>query len=108
MALNAIFQTAISLNKLYKVNRKAVNPGEAEQLRTSLYINSGKVNVYGYNGASEPSSLSDMTLNSENEGVFGTVPFSTIPTYIAVEQNDGTTTELVVSGLDVNEIEDIS
>jgi hypothetical protein len=108
MALNVNFQQAISLNKLYKVNKKPVLSGESEQLVTNLYVNSGNVDVYGYNGATEPSSLSDMVLNHENTEVYGTIPFFAIPSYIAIVQNEGTTTELILTGFEAEEIKNIS
>ena len=108
MAIKDIYQNVISLNKLYRVTRKPVTTGESEQMVPNLFIDEGSVDVYGYNGAVQPSALANMVLPNSCKNVSATAEFCIIPSYIAIVQNTGTSTELVLSGLSVEEIGDIS
>lgn len=105
MALKS-FQTAIALNKLYRVSLDY--DSAADQIKPSLFVNSGSVNVYGYNGATKPTQLSGMVLPTINENVSALFTFNVIPSYIAITQNSGTITELVLSGLEIQDLGAIS
>jgi hypothetical protein len=96
MALREWYQTAIELDKLYKVEGSGRG---AEQISPNIWINSGSVDIYVSQSATEPAALSDMTLNSDDTAVSGTAEFKIIPNYIAVVQNSGISTEIVLSGL---------
>jgi len=105
MALKA-YQTVLTLGKLYKVNKKGAPSGAGEQIVPNLYVNSGSVDVYVHNGATQPAARANMVL--EDTGLTGVEAFEIIPTYISIIQNAGTTTELVVSGLEVEDLGVIS
>ena len=98
MALKS-YQTALALDTLYEVRKAKISADE--QRGPNLWINSGTVDVYGSNSATQPGALANMTLSTENTEVSGLVQFTAIPRYIAIVQNTGTTTELVASGVDV-------
>lgn len=97
------YQEELQLDTLYEVSKRGDAYG-TEQLAQSLSIDSGGVSVYGYNGATQPTSLAGMTLNTENVDVQGIVSFSLIPRYIYVTQTSGTTTELVATGLEIKDL----
>lgn len=100
------FQKAIELDKLYEVEIGS-NAG-TEQLRQSLFIKGGTVDVYGSNSATEPTSYSDMELREQDTDLKGVIPFDTIPRYIAVKENTATVTELILSGVGCKELGTVS
>lgn len=91
----ALFEETLSLGTLYKVG--PIGP----QGQTRLFVNSGTVNVYGSDSLTQPTAISEMTLNAENENVSGVLSFGVIPKWLAITQNSGTTTELVSYGVAV-------
>ena len=97
MAVERRKQTLL-LNHLYKVIEDPSRPGVNYMQQPFLFINSGTVDVYGSNSETVPVSFATMTLNDENTAVKGVIGFSIIPTYIAIKQNVGDTTELTVRG----------
>ena len=93
----------IALNRLYKSN-KGIGINKVDlQLNPNIFINSGTVNIYGSNSKIQPTSVSDMTLNAENTAINGVVLFDVIPTWIAITQNSGTTTEIVLTGVNAQD-----
>lgn len=89
-------QQALSLLKLYEISQDNKYAGQTAR----IFINSGTVDIYGSDSATEPISLATMTLNSVNTAVSGIDEFSqSLPRYIAIKQNGGTTTEIVVTFL---------
>ena len=89
-------QQALSLLKLYEISQENRYGGQTAR----IFINSGTVDIYGSDSATQPISLATMTLNTVNTGVSGIAEFSeSLPRYIAIKQKTGTTTELVVTFL---------
>lgn len=101
------FQATLELGRLYEVSQKGPIQG-VEQKEPNIFINSGGVNIYGSNSATEPTALSQMALTADNTNVEGQAAFGFIPRYIAITQNTGMTTELVVSGLQARNVGPIS
>lgn len=97
------FQKEITIGNLYRVSRDD-NACNANQINPSIYINSGSINVYSYNGATEPAARATMTLDSADTGITGNKFFEIIPTYISVVQNAGTSTEIVLSGVQIKDL----
>ena len=109
MALIPNEQISLSLNRLYEISikKELFNNGVFSQLRPNIFIKDGTVNVYHSNSATVPTQTSEMTLASNDTNITGEQTFTrSIPKYIAIIQNTGTTTEIVGSGL--NLISDIS
>jgi len=94
----------IQLDHLYSITLPNSFNSQQGAFKPYIYINSGTVDVYGSGGLSQPQSLSDLTLEDENTAVDGFDIFDLIPTYIVVKQNTGTSTEIVVSGLKLNDL----
>lgn len=105
MALRG-YQKTLALNTLYEVTEKGCTKG-SEQLKTNLFINSGSVNVYGSNSEEVPENLTDMVLTDSSTNVTALNYFDIIPKYIAITQNAGTTTELIISGVEINNLGEI-
>lgn len=99
------FQKQLSLDTLYKVNLDY--HAAADQVQPNIFINSGTINIYAYNGATEPDYLNDMVLQSTSTNLSGLIPFSVIPTYIAITQNTGTSSEIISSGLEIVTVKNI-
>lgn len=93
-------QTAIELNKLYKVIFKGENQVDGE-INPNIFINTGSVNIYAYNGTTQPEFLNDMVLATNSTNISGITLFNVLPTYIALTQNNGTSTEIVLTGITV-------
>lgn len=101
-------QRLLSLGTLYQTGIMEDDIVIGEQRYPNLFINSGTVDVYGSNSATQPTSLSSMVLNDENTGVSGIVKFEIVPKWIAIVQNTGTTTELVSYGINASAMGAIS
>lgn len=96
------FETTLLLGRLYRTGPAGT------QRNARLFINSGTVSVYGSDSATQPTALSQMTLNTENTGVSGIKEFGLVPKYIAIVQASGTTTELVSYGINAVNLAAIS
>lgn len=97
MALDHNQQT-LTLNTLYKVD--ALSESDIQRdLAASLWVNDGSVDLYGSDSATQPTSLAEMTLNAGDTGIEGKRQILTVCNYIAVVQNTGTTTEIILSGV---------
>lgn len=97
MALDHNQQT-LTLNTLYKVD--ALSESDIQRdLAASLWVKDGSVNLHGSDSATQPTSLAEMTLNAEDTGLAGKNEVSTVCNYIALTQNSGTTTEVILSGI---------
>lgn len=96
----------IELNHLYKLNLP--NVLACLSYKPYIYVNAGTVDVYGSGCLTQPTSLSEMTLEDENTAVDGFDIFECIPEYICVKQNTGETTEIVVAGLKVIDLGELS
>lgn len=99
-------KTIIQLNHLYRI--LLPNTLAYINYKPYIYINKGTVNVYGSGCLTQPTHLSDMTLEQENTAVDGFDTFDCIPEFICVTQNAGTTTEIVVAGLKVTDLGELS
>ena len=93
---------ALQLNTLYKVGVQVFFNNNSV-FYPYIYINSGSVDIYGSSGLQVPESISDMVLSSENTNISGHDSFCIVPTYIYITQNTGTTTEIVVDGIEIHE-----
>lgn len=93
-------QTAISLGTLYKVDAMSKNDIQRD-LNASIWINAGSVDIYGSDSATAPTTLADMTLNTDDTGVEGKRSFDTLTNYIAVVENTATVGEVILSGVAV-------
>jgi len=96
------YQTELTLGHLYEVKGKVAFSG-SEQLSPSIYINSGTLDVYSSNSATQPTAKTEMALNLGDTGISGLNRFQVIPKYIYIEQNAGTSTEIIVSGISVTD-----
>jgi hypothetical protein len=95
--------TSLELNKLYK----ATGETQAEyqgNLMPNIWINSGSINLYGSKSATQPTALADMTLNTEDTNLQGFVSLSAVADYIYLEQNSGTSTEIILTGVQVKDL----
>lgn len=97
------YQTAVTLSRLYEVTLKGSVQGK-EVINPSLWADN-TVSIYGSDSATQPASLAAMTLGADETNVSGKLVFgggvSSLPRYIAVT---GTATEVVATGLDLNDL----
>jgi hypothetical protein len=94
------YQTALSLGNLYKISIGYTSHG-GDQKEPNLWINSGTIDLYTSNSATQPTSLADMTLATDDTNVSADKGITRVIKYIAIVQNTGTTTEIISSGIDV-------
>ena len=99
-------KTIIQLNHLYRI--LLPNTLACINYKPYIYINKGTVDVYGSGCLTQPTQLSDMTLEQENTAVDGFDTFDCIPEYVCVKQNTGESTEIVVAGLKVTDLGELS
>jgi hypothetical protein len=107
MALESGQQQIIQLSTLYKLSKNN-NNNVRKQIAHSYWINSGTVDVYTSDSATQPTALSNMTLNSEDTNVGGKNAFGELASYIAFVQNTGTTTELILNNVNAESLGSIS
>ena len=99
-------QQAASLDTLYQCEQ--VTSGLFGQKNSNIFINSGTVDVYHSNSATQPTALSDMVLSTDDTAIGGATEFNIVPKYIAIVQNTGTTTEIVLSSVKITSLGAIS
>lgn len=105
MTTDLKYKTVLEVGKLYLVEQVKEDGEVGPQGEPNLWINSGTVNVYGSGSLTAPVALSGMTLNAENTGVGpGHVLIAMAPTYIALTQASGTSTEIVIYGISVTDL----
>ncbi len=97
------YKEVLELEKLYEVSKRG-NTWGAEQLEPSFWVDAGSVDVFVSNSVTTPTALSEMTLDTDDTDIAGLRQFGVIPTYILVKQNTGVSTEIVVAGLEVEDL----
>jgi len=97
------YKEVLQLDKLYEVAKRG-GSSASEQLEPSFWVNAGSVDVYVSNSATQPTTRSQMTLDTDDVNIAGIRQFGVIPTYIFVTQNTDVTTEVVVAGLEVEDL----
>ncbi len=91
-------QQALQLGILYKID--ALSKGDIQRdLSASIWVDSGSVDVYASDSATQPTTLAEMTLNTDDVAIAGKAQLVALPNYIAIVQNQGTSTELVLTGV---------
>jgi hypothetical protein len=94
------YQTQIDLATLYEV--RATGRG-SEQLSPTIEIIGGTADIYV--SQTEPASApAGMTKIENGAGIVGTFGFQYVPSFLWVAQATGTTTSIVVSGIDAIEV----
>ena len=93
------YQTALELDTLYAVSLR-----QPQSQDKNIWVKDGTVDVYISSGDLPTTLPADMQIIENGEDMAGQASFATIPVYIYIEQNTGTTTEIVISGFDVREI----
>ena len=96
-----IIKTTLSLNTLYSF---PINPNEA-----NIWFNSGYVNIHTSSSATQPTAISQMTVG-ETDGNLIANTYKIMPSvrYMAITQASGTTTDIVLSGIEVKSLGSIS
>jgi len=90
---------AINLNTLYRIDY--INSDLALGVFSpSIFINGGIVNLGSSGSLTQPTLQTQMIVSAGDANVSGYCAFSTIlPTYIYITQVSGSTTEIVLDGL---------
>lgn len=100
-------QQTIELNKLYIINI----PSPFNNLNMffpTIFINGGAVDIYASGSNVQPQDVSDMILSSENSNISGYDSFYVIPKYIYITQKSGTTTEIIIGGINATDLGEFS
>ena len=101
------YQTEIQIGRLYKL--LATNVPGNPQLRPNIAVDSGSVDVYSSNSATQPASLSDLSIaGDDDEDVSGIQEIYIIPRYMVIVQNQGTSTEVILSQCQAEDLGAIS
>ena len=94
--LNHLYRLTVPCS-LFKINYKPY-----------IYVNTGTVDLYASGAMTQPTSISDMTIEPENQAVDGFDIFELIPEYICVKANEGAPTEIVLAGLKATDLGEIA
>lgn len=100
------FEKTLSLNKLYRVSASATTA--SDEFNPSIWINSGSIDIYCSDSATQPTALSQMTLNASDTAIIGKNIIECLGTYMALKQNTGTSTEIIISGIEAQNLGAIS
>lgn len=98
------YETAVQLDTLYEVTKKGGVSGLGNTINPYISVNSGSIDIYAITSATQPTTLSEMTLADADTGVVATRDIATVVRYIAFKQNAGTSTEIIVSGLELTNL----
>lgn len=90
-------QQKLELDILYKTS--LVGAESYNQINPNIFIKDGAVDIYGSNSEEKPASISEMILEIQDTNKTGLEAFDIVPRYIAIKQNTGTTTEIIVTGV---------
>lgn len=102
MALRT-YETAVQLGRLYEIKKRGGLHG-AETITPYVSVNTGSVDIHAVTSATQPTALSEMPLADVDTGVSATREVMTAVRYISFKQNTGTTTEIVLSGIEVEDL----
>ena len=97
------YEQSISLDTLYEINKKGGGSG-SETLTPYISIKGGTVDIYAITSSIEPIDISDLELAVEDTGVTATKRITTAVRYIAIKQNTGTTSEIILSGIEAQDL----
>lgn len=100
------FEKTLELDKLYRVSASATTAND--EFSPSIWINSGSVDIYVSDSATKPTALSEMTLSTSDTNISGKNIIQCLSTYLALVQNTGTSTEIVIGGVDIQDLGAIS
>ena len=93
------YQTAISLGTLYEIKLSAAS-GLGEGLAPRISVKGGTVSVYFSDSATQPATLAEMSLD---KALAKSEFFNAIPVYMAVVQDGGTVSEVILSSIQIIE-----
>lgn len=102
------YQFVLEVGKLYHVRQRAAVSGVGDQLNPNIWVSNDSIDLYTSNSGEEPQSLSDMTLGKNDKSVFSIKRFHVIPRFIAAIAGGNTPLEIIISGLNLELIGDIS
>jgi hypothetical protein len=100
------FEKALALGKLYRISASATTA--SDEFAPSIWINSGSVDVYCSDSATQPTALTAMTLNISDTAISGKNIIECLGSYISLKQNTGTSTEIIIGGVDIQDLGAIS
>ena len=94
-------KTTLALNTLYQF---PVNPNQAD-----IWFNAGYINIHTSSSETQPTAISQMTVG-ETDGNLIANTYKIMPSvkYMALTQVSGTTTDIVLSGIEIKTIGSIS
>lgn len=93
-------QSIILLSNLYEISTIEGNRGLGENLAPRISASGGTFDLYISDKSTPPASLAEMSLDQSN---IGSASFISVPRYLAIVQNAGTITEVVITALAVVE-----
>ena len=97
------YQQVLAMGRLYAIKVSSPISG-IERLGKFIWVNSGTVDIKASASATQPTVSTDMTLNTEDTGVAGAHVFQTLTNYIWIAQSTGTTTEIIISGVQAEDL----
>lgn len=102
MALRS-YQTEIDLATLYEVKKLGGVSGLGDQIAPSIEVIGGTVDIYV--SQTEPvSPPTGMAVIENGTAMVGTALFNVIPSYLYIAQSTGTTTSIVLTGIEAVEV----
>lgn len=100
------YKRQITIGNLYKVKRLGGTSG-SEQLTPNISAKTGTFDIYSYNGLSQPTDLSDLRVLEGDSNIDGGT-FERIPSYIVILESQATLSEVITSGIEVEDLGSIS
>lgn len=101
------YQENVALNRLYEVRVKGGIYG-SEMISPSMFVDGGSVNLYSFDGDTQPATLADMQLSLGDIDISGKRRFSTLSVYFALTENQAGVSNVVFTGVDAKDLGAIS
>lgn len=100
MTIDTNFQQSIALDTLYQIGRSA-NNSVGGQLQPNIEVVGGTVDIYG---SQEEAGSPPTDMYKTRTAFVGIEAFGVLPRYLYVTQNSGTTTSIILSGVQATEV----
>ena len=97
------YQTTLVAGKLYEL-KKLGGVGGTELLKPTIWIKDGAIDLRESNSATQPATVANMTLSSANTNITGLKELNYVTRYITLVVNVTSPTEIVVTGMEVNDL----
>lgn len=97
------YERSVSLDTIYETSKMGGVSG-SETLTPYISVKGGSVDIHAITSATVPTAIEDFELVDADTAISGTKTVETAIRYIVVVQNEGTSSEILLSGIEIKEV----